>query len=188
MRNRLMFRTPLRAVAYCVVVCLLVVGCTGGDDDDGGGGPRGSDREALEADVRAAHEAAEQARIASSAAPLPDPELPALAETHTGEALAEWVRVTTRLQTLGLAMRYPAGSQRAVNLESVQVNDAGDQAELEVCTVSDGEVFMVAADKVVSSGLRTVRTAETMARRGETWRLAVREVVGIETGATCGGG
>lgn len=182
MRHRL-----ISALGIALVV--IVVACSGGDDDDGEGGDDGeaavNDGEAVEADVRSAHEASDAARRDSAAGPSANPELPALSETHTGAALAEWVRVTTRLQTLGMALRYPEGSQRAVSIDAVDLDDDAAEASLEVCTVSDGAVYLVTTGQVVSSGLRTTRTTETMVRQDETWRLSEREVVAIEDGATC---
>jgi hypothetical protein len=185
MRHRL-----ISALGIALVV--LVVACSGGDDDDGGGGDGGDggeaavdDREAIEADVRSAHDASDAARRDSAAGPSANPELPAVSDTHTGPALAEWVRVTTRLQTLGMALRYPERSQRAASIDAVDLDDDAAEAILEVCTVSDGEVYLVSTGQVVSSGLRTTRTNETMVRQDETWRLSEREVVAIEDGATC---
>jgi hypothetical protein len=174
--------------ALAIALVALTVACSGGDDDDGEpAANEGDDREAIEADVRSAHEASDAARRDSAAGPSADPELPALSDTHTGAALAEWVRVTTRLQTLGMALRYPEGSQRAVSIDAVDLDDDAAEASLEVCTVSDGEVYLVSTGQVVSSGLRTTRTNETMVRQDENWRLSDREVVSIEDGATCTG-
>jgi hypothetical protein len=171
----------IAAAVVLALVAVVVRACT----DDDGGPSSGADRQRTEAAIRRAHAAADQARLDSAAPPSPNPELPALARTSTGPALTEWVRVTTRLQSLGMALRSPPGSRRKVTIGAVHVDSGGDRATLDVCTVSDGEVLLVSSGQVVSSGLRSTRTHETMVRQGHTWRLSDREVVKIDDGATC---
>jgi len=172
-------RHRLALTVAALALVLTAAGCSNGDDQDARHG------QPNERDVIAAHEAADQARRDATAPPLANPDLPALADTHTGDALTEWVRTTTRLQTLGMAMRYPNPSARTVDVENVEFHDEGDQATLTVCTVSDGEVYLVATEQIASSGLRTTHTTETMTRQGNTWKLAEREVTSIDDGATC---
>lgn len=137
-----------------------------------------SARQREEQAVIQAHEAAVQARIDSAAPPTPDPDLPSLAETHTGVMLEQWKGSMTALRHNGFAIRYPTNSQHRNEVEEVTFDEIDGQqvAYVEVCTVDDGERFGVTSGEVLSSGVRTIQATEAMRKEGGVWKVAeVRE-------------
>jgi hypothetical protein len=136
--------------------------------------------------VRDAHAAAVQARMDSAAPPNPDPELPTLAETHTGLMLDQWKNTTTGLQLNGFAIRYPEGSQHRSEVESVTFDEVNGQqvAYLDVCTVDDGERIDVASGEVLSSGVITIEATEAMQKVDGVWKLAERQENTVSEGVT----
>jgi hypothetical protein len=126
--------------------------------------------------VLAASEVAAEARRDSAAPPNPDPDLPALAETHTGAMLDQWVDATTILRLNGFAIRYPENSQYRRDVESVSFDEVDGQsvAYLEVCTVDDGERFSMVTGDIFVSGVRTGHATEAMLQEGDAWKLAER--------------
>jgi hypothetical protein len=136
--------------------------------------------------VTQALEAAVQARVDATAPPTPDPELPALTETHTGLMLERWVNTATGLQLNGFAIRYPPNSQRRSEVENISFDevDGHQVAVLDVCTVDDGERIDVASGEVLSSGVFTIQSREAMRKEGGTWKLAERQEISVEEGVT----
>lgn len=182
------------------LAAVLFAGCGGGGDDREAAADEAersttttapaetattlSARQQEEQAVREAHEAAVQARIDSAAPPNPDPDLPALAETHTGLMLEQWKNTTTGLQLNGFAIRYPANSQHRSEIESVSFEEVEGQqvAYLEVCTVDDGERIAVATGEVLSSGVITVQAREAMRKENGVWKVAERQENSVDEG------
>jgi hypothetical protein len=77
------------------------------------------------------------------------------------------------LRENGWAIRYPEDSRYRVDVESVEFEGA-DTAILAVCTVDDGERFVVETGDVVASGLGTVHWTAAMRRVDGVWKLAER--------------
>lgn len=138
-----------------------------------------------------AHEAAMHARI-DSAEP-PDPDFPALAETHTEPFLSEWTGRLEGLVSQGLAIRYPEDSELSVDVLNVSFgwrvgddgssgagdagpDDVGDMATVEACIVDDGETYRVATGEVTAGGgVYTIYETATLYKEDGTWKLAERQ-------------
>jgi hypothetical protein len=150
--------------------------------------------------VTAAHEAAMEARIESSAAPVPDPDSPAVADTHVDPLLSRWQDRLGGMAAQGLAIRYPEDSQ----LEIVAVMDitfswsdgsaaaaaedgeVGDTATLIACILDDGETYNVATGEVTAGGsLVTVHEEATLRKIDGQWRLADRTATEREGRTGC---
>lgn len=179
-----------RAVArLVVVVALVLLGAAACSDDDVGGGSVASESTtttrrstttttadpagALEAEVVAAYETSSQAFI--DAAAIPDPELPALAATHTGPMLEQRRNVLRALRADGRIIRYPENSQYRVDVDDDTFDVNGDVATFEICGVDDGERVVVATGEVVAGGVVTVKARVAMRRVDGAWRLAERQ-------------
>jgi hypothetical protein len=135
-----------------------------------------SAREQEEQAVSQATQAAEQARADSSAA-TPNPDLPALADTHTGLMLDQWKNTTSVLRYNGFAIRVPPNSQSRTDVISVSFDDVeGRQVAIaEVCYVDDSERYVVATGQVLDSGVRTVQVTEAYEKVDGVWKLAERD-------------
>jgi hypothetical protein len=172
-----------------LLVCLLVATSCSGDDEEADATPSRDtttterettttlDPEQVEREaVIAAHEAASEARLASAAAPTPDPEHPDLLATHTDFMLERWQTTVTGLQLNGWAFRRPEGSQSRTEVDDVRFDEVDGQrvAYLEVCDVSDTERYIVATGQVLSSGVLTVQATEAMRQVDGVWMLAER--------------
>lgn len=172
-----------------VSLVLLLVGC-GSDDDTGDEAedavsstaatssatttenpedPEAGERQT----VIDAYKAASDAAIAASAPPMPDPNAPALLETHTGPMLKQRQDTFRALLANGWAIRYPPDSKYRVEVDSVEF-EGDDIAILDVCVVDDGERIVVATGEVITSGLGTVEWTAAMRRVDGSWRLAER--------------
>ena len=123
-----------------------------------------------EAAVRSAYEAASRAFI--EAAAIPDPNYPALTETHTGPMLEQRQDTLRALQLDHRIIRYPQPSQYRVEIDDVTID--GDVARLTVCVVDDGERVEKDTGRVIASGVGTVQGTAAMRRVDGTWRLAER--------------
>ncbi len=86
-------------------------------------------------DVVASYEAANRAFI--DAAAIPDPEFPAIAETHTGPMLDQRRAVLRALEIDGRVIRYPTNSRYRVVIESVETSN--DDSRIQFCAVDDGQ-------------------------------------------------
>lgn len=140
------------------------------EEDDGSGAAGDTEEEAVEA----AYEEASQARIEALAPPTPDPDDPALAETHTGPMLEQVREVATGMRAERLAIRYPDDSERRVEVESVEFED-DDVAILELCIVDDGERVDLETGEVLAGGVFSGRVTAAMQRVDGRWKLAERE-------------
>ena len=180
--------TPRPVAATGLALGLLLASC--GDDDagDGAGGATSSttatssatttatteDPEAVERQaVIDAYLAAEDAALAASAPPTPNPELPALLSTHTGLILEERQETILGLRANGWAIRLPEASRFNLDVESVQF-EGDNVAILEVCGLDDGERFVVETGEVIASGLVTVELTAAMERVDGVWQLSER--------------
>ena len=117
--------------------------------------------------------AADDAAMAALAPPAPNPDLPALLDTHTGPMLKRRQEVAQGLRAQGRAVRYGPDSKFRVEVESVDF-DGDDVAILSVCAVDDGERFVVETGEVIAGGLWTVQSTDAMRRVDGGWKLAER--------------
>jgi hypothetical protein len=142
--------------------------------------------EAKKQEVIAAREAADEAQAEALGPPNPNPDLPALAETHTGLMFDRMKETAAGLKRNGYAQRYPDNTQHTVEVEAVRFEDVDGQevAFLEVCTIDDGERFVLASGKVLTSGIWTFRSAEAMRKVDGIWKLAERREDSVEEGVT----
>lgn len=142
--------------------------------------------EAKKQEVITAREAADEAQAAALGPPSPNPDLPALAETHTGLMFDRMKETAAGLKRNGYAQRYPDSTQHVVEVESVRFEEVDGQevAFLDVCTVDDGERFVLSNDKVLTSGVWTFKSAEAMRKVDGVWKLAERREDSVEEGVT----
>jgi hypothetical protein len=131
--------------------------------------PEAAERKA----VTAALEAADDAFLAAAAPPVPNPDLPALIETHTGPMLEQRQGVVLGLRGNGWAIRLPEESRFRLEVQSVEF-ESDDVAILDVCAVDDGERFVVETGEVIAEGLFTVQSTDAMQRVDGVWKLAER--------------
>jgi hypothetical protein len=120
-----------------------------------------------------AYLAADEAAVAASAPPAPNPDDPDLLATHTGPMLEQRQEVFLGLRANGWAIRYPENSRYRVEVESVRFERA-DVAILDICAVDDGERVVVETGEVLSSGVGTVQATAAMQRVDGVWKLAER--------------
>lgn len=128
--------------------------------------------------VRAARQAAEDARIASGAPPGSNPAHPALAATHMGAAL-EWVSHVAELdQRNRVVWVYPPSSQRRLDVRSVAFpGDTLNVAWLDTCVVDDqqrADATSGAPRQLGYAGPLTLDFTEVMHRDAGTWKVAER--------------
>jgi hypothetical protein len=175
---------------------LLVSGCSGGGSEEADDEPRADTpeeesttttldpEEAARQEVITAREAADEAQIESLAPPTPNPELPELAETHTGLMLDRMTQTANGLRTAGIASRLPEDSQHSVEVESVRFDDVDgvETAFLDVCTVEDAERIDPATGQVLKEGVVTAKSTEAMQRIDGVWKLAERRQDSLEEG------
>jgi hypothetical protein len=168
--------------------------CSGGDSEEADDEPRTTTterttttldpEEAARQEVIAAREAADEAQIEALAPPTPDPELPALAETHTGLMLDRMTQTANGLKVAGIASRLPDDTQHRLEVESVrfQTVEGVETAFLEVCIVEDAERVDPATDQVLKEGVVTARSTEAMQKIDGVWKLAERRQNSVEEG------
>lgn len=186
-QRKRMAATATVLTAACLVAIAAVAGCSNDDNSAQARSRRTtttseretttttlSPEEAEKQAVIAAHDAAIQAIIDSSAPPSPDPDSPALAATHTDYMLEYAMSGIRGMRANGAALRFPEGSQRRSEVDSIRFEDVDGQrvAFLEVCTVDDAELFIVESGEVVSGGVRTIQTTEAMKNVDGVWKLA----------------
>lgn len=185
-----MTRRSLSVARLVVLVALVLLSAAACSDDDGDGGAVSSDSTtstmtrpstttttdpgaALEAEVSEAYEASSRAFI--DAAAIPDPNLPALAATHTGPMYEQRRGVLLALQADGRVIRYPENSQYRVEIDEDSFEVDGDVARFEICGVDDGERIVAATGEVVAGGVVTVEARVAMQRVDGVWKLAERQ-------------
>lgn len=200
MGTRFVSRRARRAVTVTALggaLCLLATACSGGDSEAADDEPRAETEdeattttldpeEAARQEVITAREAADEAQIEALGPPTPNPDLPALAETHTGLMLERISETAAGLKRNGYAERSPENSQRSLEVESVRFDtvDGTEVAFLEVCRVGDSERIVVASGEVLTEGLWTFHTTEAMEKVDGVWKLAERRPDSAEEGVT----
>lgn len=207
--------------AGLAAVALMAAAC-GGDDSGGaqaapddppvtnadlGGQRDGPDGEMTPSEleeeaVTDAYHAARHARVESAAPPTPDPELPALAETHSDPSLSEWQDQLVGMGSQGNALRYPDDSEaEVVDLEmqfswwvdeetsaggdDLGADEVGDKATLDVCILDDGEIYDVATGAVEWGGLYTFEETAVMRKLDGEWMMVEYEASRREGRAGC---
>lgn len=186
-----MTRRSLPVARLVVLVALVLLSAAACSDDDGDGGAVSSDSATstttrpsttttttdptavLEAEISEAYEVSSRAFI--DAAAVPDPNLPALAATHTGPMYEQRRGVLLALQADGRVIRYPENSQYRVEIDEDSFEVDGDVARFEICGVDDGERVVVATGEVVAGGVVTVEARVAMQRVDGVWKLAERQ-------------
>lgn len=186
-----MTRRSRSAARLLVLVALVLLSAAACSDDDGDGGAVSSDSTtstttrpsttttmadpaaAIEAEVSEAYESSSRAFI--DAAAIPDPNLPALAATHTGPMYDQRRGVLLALQADGRVIRYPENSQYRVEIDEDTIEVDGDVARFEICGVDDGERVVAATGEVVAGGVVTVEARVAMQRVDGVWKLAERQ-------------
>lgn len=183
--SRLTARRRARVAAAALVVLLVAGACSNDDDDDRAGATSTTSRPETtastsrptsttiaedDAAVTAAYEAASRAFV--EAAAVPDPNFPAIVETHTGPMLEQTTNLLRALQLDERFIRYPPDSLYRISVEDVRITD--DVARLTACVVDDGERVERASGNVVAGGTVTVQWTAAMRRIEGTWRLAER--------------
>ena len=186
-----------RAVTATVLggaLSLLASGCGGGsedaDDDPRPTTPESETTTTLDAEEAArqevitAREAADEAQIEALAPPTPDPELPALEETHTGLMLDRMTQTANGLKVAGIASRLPEDTQHSLEVESIRFGEAEgvEVAYIEVCIVEDAERIDPATNQVLKEGVVTARSTEAMQKIDGVWKLAERRQDSVEEG------
>jgi hypothetical protein len=131
--------------------------------------------EAAKQAVIKARDAADKAEI-KALGPQPNPDLPALADTHTGLMLDRLKQTAKGLRLSGAASRLPANSKHRLDVTSVRLTKVSGQdvAYLEVCMIDDVERVQTSTGKVLLSGLFTFQSSEAMKKVDGVWRLAER--------------
>jgi len=184
-----MTRRSLSVARLVVLVALVLLSAAACSDDDGGAVSSDSttstttrpsttttttDRTAaIKAEVSEAYEASSRAFI--DAAAIPDPNLPALAATHTGPMYEQRRGVLLALQADGRVIRYPENSQYRVEIDEGTIEVDSDVARFEICGVDDGERVVAATGEVVAGGVVTVEAHVAMQRVDGVWKLAERQ-------------
>ena len=180
---------------------LLATTCSGDDTKNAEEEPRPTTpesttttltpEEAAKQEVVTAREAADEAQAEALSPPNPNPELPALEETHTGLMLERMKETADGLRIGGVASRRPADSQHHLEVDSIRFDkvDGQDVAFLEVCVVDDAERINVSTGAVLQSGLVTFKSTEAMKKVDGIWKLAERRQDSFEEGvAGCSAG
>lgn len=101
------------------------------------------------AEVTAAYEAAAQAF--REAGTIPDPDFPALLETHIDPMLNQRRGVLTQLRVNGAVFRFPEPSQHSIEVDSFELRDPST-AVIGVCLVDDGERYDAASGALLTDG------------------------------------
>jgi len=186
-----MTRRSVSVARRLALVALVLLGAAACSDDDGDGSAVASDSTTstttrptttttttdptavLEAEISEGYEASSRAFI--DAAAIPDPNLPALAATHTGPMYEQRRGVLLALQADGRVIRYPENSQYRVEIDEDSFEVDGDVARFEICGVDDGERVVAATGEVVAGGVVTVEARVAMQRVDGVWKLAERQ-------------
>lgn len=155
--------------SWIVGVLIMVVAgaCGGGDDDASSSTTTAIDNattttatttpsttsttedDTTEDEVAAAYEAAAQAF--RDAGTIPDPDFPALLETHIDPMLNQRRGVLTQLQVNGAVFRFPEPSQHSIEVDSFELRDP-TTAVIGVCLVDDGERYDAATGALLTDG------------------------------------
>jgi len=136
----------------------------------------------VRAEVETAYRNAVQA--AETAATVPSPDDPRIAEWNTGPMLDDWQNDISALRIQGRVVSFPADSLREIVFVLAKVD--GNRAVVTTCEVDDAIVTEVATGQVINS--RVVRNRfESVLVRSDRWRLSERQIVD-EGGESCPAG
>ncbi len=105
----------------------------------------------------------------------PDPEFPALAETHTGPALEQAVQNRKAFLVTGRVGRFPEDSVAERQAEVVSVEP--DEAVVRDCSVDDSQIVIAATGEVVNDLVATVLFEGSMVVEDGRWKLRSLKVV-----------
>jgi hypothetical protein len=125
--------------------------------------------------LAAAYEAASQAYVKASA--IPDPDLPALAETTMDPLLGQSRSSVRSLQLQHQVVRPPKPSIARVEVDRSSITVDGDVARLEACVVDDAQVVDVETGKVINGRVSTVLWEAALRKMSDGWRLAEQRVI-----------
>lgn len=188
-------RRAVTATMLGGALSLIASGCSGGGSAEADDEPRAEapdetttttldPEEAARQEVIAAREAADEAQIEALAPPTPNPDLPELAETHTGLMLDRMTQTASGLKTAGIASQLPDDTQHRLEVESVRFEDVDgvETAFLDVCIVEDAERIDPATGQVLKEGVVTAKSTEAMQRIDGVWKLAERRQDSLEEG------
>lgn len=174
---------------------LLTASCSGDDTKNADEEPRPTTpesttsttltpEEAAKQEVITAREAADEAQIDALGPTTANPDLPALAETHTGLMLDRMTQTANGLRMSGITSRLPQNSQHRVEIESVEFDevDGAQVALLDVCIVEDAERVQASTGKVLQTGVVTFKSTEAMKMVEGKWKLAERRQDSVDEG------
>jgi hypothetical protein len=134
-----------------------------------------SEEEQAELDVIEAYEAAIEIQMDASSEPV-DPEHPELEEHFVGGALNESQNLLERMVHNGWAIRFPDDSVLDIDVRSVSfdVVDGVEEANLDVCWVTDEEIYWIESGEAVPhmQGLRTIENEVVMRKVDGAWKAA----------------
>jgi hypothetical protein len=105
----------------------------------------------------------------------PDPEFPALAETHTGPALDQAVENRQAFQVTGRVGRFPEDSIAERRAEVVSVG--AEEAVVRDCSVDDSQIVIAATGEAVNDLVATVLFEGSMVVEDGQWKLRSLKVV-----------
>jgi hypothetical protein len=181
----------VRKVTTAVVVLLALTGCGGASDSATPGDvpppatsappPDGSspvidtaaERERTEQEVLGAYLAGWEAKHRSN--DPPDPEFPALGETHTGPALEQVIVNRKAFLVSGRVGRFPADS--VANREAEVVSVEANEATVRDCSVDDSQIVIAATGEVVNDLVATALFEGSMVVDDGRWKLRSLRVV-----------
>lgn len=105
----------------------------------------------------------------------PNPDWPALAETHTGPALQQVVDNRRAFQITGRVGRYPEGSVAREQPEVVTVQE--DQATVRDCRVDDSQIVITSTGQVVNDLVGTALFEAAMVVEDGRWKVRSLKVI-----------
>jgi hypothetical protein len=132
-----------------------------------------AERERVEQEVLAAYLAGWEAKHRSN--DPPDPEFPALGETHTGPALEQVVENRKAFQLSGRVGRFPTNS--VANREAEVISLEADEATVRDCSVDDSQIVIAATGEVVNDLVATALFEGSMVVDDGRWKLQSLTVV-----------
>jgi hypothetical protein len=181
-------------VVLVIVVSAFVTACTGGPESTapapgsiapavtGAPGTTASKWTPKQQEVVDAYLAAVHAEL--DASEVPDPNFPALVQTHSGALLAAFQERFADQRAAGERGRLPENTKFRVDVEEVEVTGPAD-AVLISCTVDDGVVFVASTGSVINNDVSALRLRATLAEDDVGWKVSDRQVLSQQEGETC---
>ena len=175
------------SIAALASVVALAVGACGGDDGDEESTNRTApsstsaptttlDEETQkEEEAKKAFLAYWEAYMEATAEPV-DPQLPALQQLMTGDHQRVVTRNLEDRQAHGEAVRHPAGSRAAHEIQSAELQRDGS-VKITECEVDDSVIYVVATGAVVDDEVVTKLAEADMVEIDGSWRIAHSEVI-----------